>query len=285
MKISQLRQKRLYSLLPLFAIVFFVSFLLISAYSGQKEGFAQEEAAKPSTELSSADCIKCHSSVVTTVDSKGAKHKTAVNCMDCHRGHPPMVAKEEIIPACSDCHSGKPHYEIEGCNTCHSDPHAPLEMELASNITGPCLSCHPGQGQELKQHPTLHSKLACTACHRAHKQVPPCMSCHRPHSEQMENPDCLTCHPAHQPLTITYGPDMPSAHCAACHQGVSDRLIGGNTKHSALSCAFCHKEKHKMIPACEVCHGSPHPPAMTAKFKDCNACHIDAHSLGKEVKK
>jgi hypothetical protein len=115
--------------------------------------------------------------------------------------------------------------------------------------------------------------------------VPPCLQCHRAHTSEMVNKDCLTCHPAHQPLTITYGPDMPSNFCGACHQKISNTLTSGKTKHSKLACVFCHKEKHGMVPACESCHGSPHPPAMTAKFKNCNACHISAHSLGEEVKK
>ncbi|MEW6586322.1 MAG: cytochrome C [Nitrospirota bacterium] len=236
-------------------------------------------------QLSTADCVKCHAAVVETVEGKGAKHKSAISCMDCHKGHPPMVSKDKIIPACSMCHAGKAHYEIGGCNTCHSDPHAPLDMKLGANVTGPCLSCHPQQGQEVKDHPTLHSKLFCTTCHREHKQVPPCLQCHRSHSSDMVNKDCLTCHPAHQPLTINYGPDMPSKFCAACHQNISTMLLGTDSKHAKLVCVFCHKEKHKMVPACESCHGSPHPSAMLTKFKTCNACHINAHTLGKEVKK
>lgn len=245
-----------------------------------KKSFAGDAA-----QLSTADCIKCHSVVVKTVDSNGAKHKTAVSCMDCHKGHPPMVSKEKIIPTCNMCHSGKRHYEIGGCNTCHSDPHAPLSMQLGANITGPCLSCHEPQGIELKEHPSRHSKLFCTTCHKQHKQVPPCLQCHKAHTAAMVNKDCLVCHPAHQPRTITYGSDMPSQFCAACHQKIGNTLTGTETKHSKLACVFCHKERHKMIPQCESCHGSPHPATMTAKFKTCNACHISAHSLGEEVKK
>jgi hypothetical protein len=192
-----------------------------------------------------------------------------------------MVPKEKIIPACSDCHAGTPHFELPNCNTCHSDPHAPLEMKLAADITDPCLSCHPAQGKEMKDHPSRHTNLACTMCHSAHKDVPPCMMCHRPHTAEMVNKDCLTCHPAHQPLTITYGQDMPSKYCAPCHQNISDMLKSAQTKHTALECVFCHKERHKTIPTCETCHGSPHPPAMIAQFKECNGCHISAHSLGK----
>ena len=278
MKNSRSFTKRHGTLFPLLILIS-LAFLCIPLFLvDQNEGFAEAPDA-----LSNADCIKCHAKVQSIVDEKGNKHKTEVACMECHQGHPPMVSKEKIIPVCGDCHAGKPHYEIGGCATCHSDPHAPLDMQLASNLTDPCLSCHPGQGTELKDHPSLHTKLACTSCHAAHKEVPPCMSCHKPHSEDMRNPDCLTCHPAHQPLTIEYGEDMPSVQCAACHGQIFNKLSQSDTKHSALACAFCHKEKHGMVPGCESCHGSPHPAGMMNKFKTCDNCHISAHTLGKEV--
>jgi hypothetical protein len=260
-----------------------LTFLILFIFSLKDNAFTDEK--KQTTQLSNSDCIKCHQNVVNIVEEKGSKHKTAVGCLDCHRGHPPMVSKEKIIPECSMCHSGKPHYQIGGCNTCHSNPHAPLDMKLASNITDPCLSCHPQQGNELKNYPSKHTKLFCTSCHAKHKQVPPCLVCHRPHTTEMVNKDCLVCHPAHQPLTITYGPDMPSKFCAPCHQKYYDTLLSTDTKHSKLACVFCHKEKHKMIPECQTCHGTPHPSAMLQKFPKCNMCHISAHSLGKEVKK
>jgi hypothetical protein len=242
------------------------------------EGFAEQ------AQLTTADCVKCHAAVSDMVASKGSKHKTAVSCMDCHKGHPPMVSKDKIIPVCSMCHAGKPHYEISGCNTCHSDPHAPLDMKLGANLTDPCLSCHPKQGKELKDNPSRHTKLFCTTCHNAHREVPPCQKCHQPHADDMTNKDCLVCHPAHQPRTITYGADMPNKNCAACHKSITDTLMSTNTKHSKQACVFCHKEKHGYVPACETCHGVPHPASMLAKFQKCNMCHMSAHSLGREGK-
>jgi len=271
------KQNRALALWTLFIVSVGISLALMNPFANKS--FADQ------AELTNADCIKCHPAVVVLVDSEGGKHKTAVKCMDCHVGHPPMVSKEKIIPACSMCHSGKPHYEIGGCNTCHSNPHTPLKMKLAPNLTAPCVSCHEKEGNELKEHPSLHSKLFCTTCHKAHKQVPSCLECHQPHSAEMENKDCLVCHPAHQPRTITYGPDLPSIQCAACHKGIYDTLLGVETKHSKLACVFCHKEKHGFVPACETCHGTPHPETMLKQFPKCIMCHISAHSLGKEAKK
>jgi len=237
------------------------------------------------SQLSNDDCVKCHKAVQDVVDSKGAKHKTAVSCMNCHTGHPPMVSKDKIIPACSQCHAGKAHYELKGCNTCHTDPHAPLSMKLAANLTGPCLSCHSQQGKEMKENPSRHSKLFCTTCHKAHKEVPSCLACHQAHTDTMVNKDCLICHPAHRPLVITYGQDVPNSSCAGCHKGIATMLTKSDTKHTKLTCVYCHKDKHRFVPACETCHGTPHPAAMIAKFPKCNMCHSSAHSLGKEATK
>lgn len=270
------KRKWLAFALPLFVLVLSGFFLSLGA---------AEQAANPAAQLSDADCVKCHAGVQALVDSKGAKHKTAVTCSGCHQGHPPMVRKEKIIPTCGMCHAGKPHYAIGGCGTCHSNPHAPLDIKLAANLTAPCLSCHVQQGKEVKDYPSRHAKLFCSTCHKAHRDVPECLKCHQPHSAEMVNKDCSLCHPAHMPLVITYGSDMPDKNCAACHKNISDMLKGHASKHSALSCVSCHKEKHKYVPACESCHGSPHPAAMVQKFPKCNMCHINAHSLGKEVKK
>lgn len=282
MSIPQAGKKRsLKTLLPLFLLVLSVvvmSMVLPNSFI-LHDGYADE------SKLANADCIKCHSAVQGVVDSKGAKHKTVIGCLDCHKGHPPMISKDKIIPVCADCHTGKPHYDIGGCRTCHTDPHAPLDIKLAVNLTAPCLSCHPAQGDEVKNYPSRHSKLFCTTCHKAHRDVPPCMSCHQPHSAEQTEKDCQMCHPAHKPLTISISPDMPNSQCAACHKGISDTLSAADTKHSAVACVACHKEKHKYVPACESCHGSPHPAGMLKQFPQCNMCHISAHSLGKEVKK
>ena len=95
------------SLWSLLFVFLFVSFTCLTISSVQKESLAQEKGSSPAIQLSTADCIKCHSSVQGMVESKGAKHKTAVTCMQCHKGHPPMVSKEKIIPLCSECHAGQ----------------------------------------------------------------------------------------------------------------------------------------------------------------------------------
>jgi hypothetical protein len=44
---------------------------------------------------------------------------------------------EGVIPQCSECHTGEPHFELERCLKCHSNPHAPLCLKPARKITKP----------------------------------------------------------------------------------------------------------------------------------------------------
>ena len=230
-------------------------------------------------ELSLDDCIKCHDNAPKDIEANGEKHKTNVTCKDCHQGHPPKV--KEIIPNCNDCHSGEPHFELEGCLNCHTNPHTPLMITLAGDITEPCLTCHTEQIAQLKQHPSVHTTLACSNCHDKHGLIPQCQQCHEPHSQEMTQADCVTCHQAHMPLVVAYPEDVASKNCAACHEEAYDLLIASPAKHSQLGCATCHQAKHKMVPECQMCHGVPHPQGILSKFPKCGDCHGIAHNLNK----
>jgi len=258
---------------------FYVCFSLIISIIFSVYITYAETTTEPSAELTDQDCIKCHPQIVKQVDENGAKHKTEIGCLDCHEGHPPMVAKEEIIPACDMCHSGEPHFELENCASCHTNPHQPLNIKFEGKIVEACLTCHAAQGKELKEHPSSHTDLGCNECHTRHREIPPCLRCHSPHTAEMKNEDCLTCHPPHKPLVIGYGPDIPNNYCAACHDDVADMLDKNKTKHHDLTCVYCHRAKHAVIPACETCHGTPHPQTMLANFPECNMCHKGAHDL------
>lgn len=227
--------------------------------------------------LTIGDCVKCHAQAPKDIEEKGGAHKNSVTCVDCHAGHPPNVM--EIIPQCSQCHSGKSHYELEGCLKCHSNPHAPLELSLAKNLTAPCLTCHEQQKVQLNQFKSFHSSMDCTACHTKHGVAPACMSCHEGHSPDMVQADCHNCHKAHMPLEVTYNKDLTSKQCAGCHMEAYNLLMANKTKHHDVSCVSCHKDKHKMIPRCEDCHGVPHAPGIIAKFPKCGGCHNIAHDL------
>jgi hypothetical protein len=123
-----------------------------------------------------------------------------------------------------------------------------------------------------------HTALDCSACHDVHRAVPQCTKCHTPHSGKITG-GCNQCHKAHSPKIVTYAADIPSKDCGACHKKVIDQFSTATAKHKPLECVFCHKGKHRMIPTCQDCHGSPHPASMMAKFPKCGKCHNNAHDL------
>ncbi|MBW2644911.1 MAG: cytochrome C [Deltaproteobacteria bacterium] len=232
--------------------------------------------------LLDSDCIKCHKVQPATIADQGGKHKTEVDCVDCHTQHPPEG--KEAVPACSVCHSGKSHYDLENCAACHSDTHAPMTLKIEGDVTDPCLTCHEGEGKQLKDHPSAHTDLACNECHTEHRLIPECMECHEKHSEDMDLKSCLICHPVHMPLVITYDQNLPSNYCAACHGEAAALLNKNTTKHKDLSCVYCHRVQHKTVPTCVSCkipHGEPHPPKMLAKYPECGQCHGIAHDIRK----
>ncbi len=234
-----------------------------------------QDAAKAA--LSVGDCAKCHERQPAEIASNGAKHKTEINCQDCHTGHRPAVAKN--IPQCGMCHSGQKHYELEGCIGCHN-PHQPLDITLKGQMTAPCLTCHAGVGEELVSQPSKHTKLACNTCHAdKHGNIPSCGVCHQPHSAEMTQNDCKLCHQPHQPKTLQYGAQTASVLCASCHKQAFNMLAASSAKHHDVTCVTCHQNKHKNIPQCNDCHGLPHPEAMHQMFPKCSTCHNIAHDL------
>lgn len=238
--------------------------------------------AVSAAELTPADCIKCHDQAPQDIASSGAAHKTEITCVDCHAGgHPPKVTN--IIPVCSQCHSGTDHFKLPNCSSCHNNPHTPLIISLASNLTDPCLTCHTEQMAQLQQQKSKHTAVACSTCHREkHKFIPDCVHCHSPHMQGQTQADCLTCHKPHMPLEVTYPDSTPSVACAPCHDVAYKELTTNPSKHAKLQCSTCHQAKHKMIPQCQSCHGpSPHPAPMHAKFPECGQCHGTAHNLNK----
>ena len=225
--------------------------------------------------LTKEDCVKCHAGPPADIEAAGGKHRY-VPCMGCHAGHPPAVKKP--IPQCSKCHlkTRKAHYELKDCLNCHKNPHTPLKISLSGSDA--CMTCHTRQIAQLKENKSKHSALACATCHSVHRQVPQCTQCHKPHAE-MAATECNKCHKAHMPKVVTYADDIPSKDCAVCHKNAFTILNSSMAKHKTLECAFCHKAKHRMLPRCQDCHGTPHPAAMLAKFTKCGECHSIAHKL------
>jgi hypothetical protein len=248
-------------------------FMLFITGSAQAAG---EPAKQPA--LTARDCVMCHTTQPADIDANGGKHKTSINCRDCHAGHRP--ATKNNIPVCSQCHQGKPHYEQKAaCLSCHKNPHTPLKITFDKPMTDPCLTCHTNQIKQLRENKSKHSTKNCTDCHEVHRKIPQCTQCHKSHSADITAADCKKCHKAHMPTVVTYASDVPSKYCAACHTSQFDKLAKLKTKHSEQSCAACHQDKHKMIPKCQDCHGDKHPAGIMAKFPKCLECHKSPHDL------
>ncbi len=243
--------------------------------------WAAETAAPGNNQLQNSDCIKCHQEEVKDIDTRGAKHKQAVTCLDCHKEHPP--AGENAIPQCSECHdpADQQHFKVGSCTGCHN-PHHPLEIDISSDdqkIKSVCLSCHQRQGEEMKSYPSKHAELNCAECHPKHATFRKCLECHEPHADYMAYADCLRCHKPHMPAVVRYDEKVPSKYCGSCHDKEFGMLAANQSKHHLLLCVYCHKSQHKLVPECITCHGEPHGADIHKKFPDCLTCHIDAHAL------
>ena len=227
--------------------------------------------------LSIDDCGKCHEVQPREINTAGAAHESQINCLDCHMGHRPV--SQNNIPACAQCHEGTDHYSLDNCMSCHN-PHQPLNVVLEGELKAECLSCHTEQNAQLVANPSMHTEVSCNFCHAdTHGNIPDCTECHEPHSAEMVQNDCATCHAAHQPTVLEYPETTPNVLCASCHDTAYGQLLATNTKHKAVGCVECHADKHKTVPQCSDCHGTPHAAGIHAKFPECGSCHNTAHDL------
>ncbi len=223
------------------------------------------------------ECVRCHAGQVRDLAIAGGNHKN-VRCSDCHAGHPPEV-KKPIAP-CSRCHGSARniHFETPRCLSCHTNPHTPLKMSFKGAGTDTCLVCHGLQGWQLRNYQSKHSALTCATCHDVHRKFPSCTKCHVPHSGKIAG-GCNFCHKAHMPKPAPFADTAPSEDCGMCHKIVANLFKAATTKHKTLSCRGCHQQGHRVIPACEDCHGTPHPKNMMVKFPHCGECHNIAHDI------
>jgi len=225
-------------------------------------------AADPPGKLSNTDCAKCHTKPPADVAASGGAHKTSVSCQDCHSGHRPAVKNN--IPQCGQCHSDKPHFDLKDCLRCHTNPHTPKNIKFSNNVTKECVTCHTPQIEKLTKVKSKHSALACSFCHNTHGKIPLCTECHKSHSPEMTAAECKRCHQAHMPNAVAYSSDTPNSMCGSCHKKAQVMLAASDTKH---------KDKHKMVPTCQNCHGTPHPAGIMDRFTKCGDCHSIAHNL------
>jgi len=234
------------------------------------------------TPLTPADCGRCHASVFNQIKAEGGKHK--IDCTKCHtkfhQYNPVKQNWSESMPQCKTCHGLIHGEKFAVCATCHSNPHAPkTQMTMSAEMSKVCGDCHTKTAKVLKDNPSKHTKVDCSACHHnKHGYIPSCMECHKPHSANQTVKDCLVCHPVHSPLVIKYPENTGNVVCGGCHSAVFNKIKHTASKHGQVACAKCHT-RHKYLPKCEDCHAKPHGESLLKKFPNCLQCHGDVHDL------
>ncbi len=260
-----------------------------TALAAAKPGKAATVAIPTAPELYSGEpqplnpshCGTCHPTVYRTVKDNGARHRFA--CQKCHNvpesHNPATVSGKAPKPKCASCHD-RPHgQKVIMCTECHSLPHTPQKLSKKAPITKFCFECHGSVRDKLATFVSKHTKIPCITCHTSHGFKPSCFTCHKPHQQGQSLSTCLACHPAHMPRQVQYGKDLPSEACGSCHAKTFATWNKGLSKHKKVSCATCHKDRHRMIPDCISCHGKPHTPTHHNRFPRCLTCHIDVHDI------
>ncbi len=240
-----------------------------------------------------AICTPCHGQAVSEVQTHGAAHQSALECLECHGDHPDAGCRKchsvhpqrQAISAssCTDCHqpAAKDHFAIGGCAACHP-PHRPLQVDLAAfePLAPACLSCHQAVGRDRREKPSAHAYMDCSQCHEKHVAHKNCQECHQPHAPQMSYGDCITCHRPHTPRQVAYPADLPQVLCTPCHAEPAKTLAAEGGPHgSAVSCAACHPahppEGKQTVASCRSCH--PRLQKRHYTVEPCLPCHV-AHA-------
>ncbi|HUV82301.1 MAG TPA: cytochrome c3 family protein [archaeon] len=219
--------------------------------------------------ISEQTCGKCHTKAIASLEFEGGKHAKK-GCSFCHPQH-------GYVPKCQDCHGLYHPAGFEECAQCHTNAHAPRNLEFSSNISKEeCTLCHFSIIRStFEAQPTKHVGIECVLCHPKHGQIPVCTSCHTGHDETMKAEECTHCHlQGHVPSQVDYPPDTPASLCGGCHEENARHLKENITGHSDKNCAYCHP-RHGQIPECTACHGSKH-----GMSSGCTTCHMEAHNLG-----
>jgi formate dehydrogenase gamma subunit len=172
----------------------------------------------------------------------------------------------------------------EDCLGCHAD------KGLTKDVKGKKVSLY---ADEAVLKASVHSRLACTACHADVKEVPhperlapvSCRTCHAGPAEKFSQSvhgrkdgpqlDCQSCHGAHDAKRAA---QLGTALCETCHQPIVEgwqASVHGKAAvqgvKEAARCADCHGAAHELLPQKDS--GAPTSRAKMAET--CGRCHAD----------
>jgi predicted CXXCH cytochrome family protein len=143
------------------------------------------------------------------------------------------------------------------CAKCHSKPATDIEAKgMAHKTSVGCQDCHNGHPPTVEKKKIIPS---CSMCHsgKPHYKLAGCLSCHR-------NP--------HTPKVINFGKDVTDP-CLTCHTEQFAKLKANPSKHTKLSCSYCH-DVHGKIPQCVQCHKSHSADIVATDCKKCHQAHM-----------
>ena len=134
------------------------------------------------------DCIECHPNQVKAMKMESSGLHSVNACDFCHVQH-------GYIPACSDCHGLNHGDTITNCNQCHTESHAPRNINFSMEEGNySCSMCHAEEANTLDANPTKHTDMNCQNCHTEHGFIPKCINCHIAHDDTMTMDSCNECH-------------------------------------------------------------------------------------------
>ena len=259
----------------------------------QLEGAQCQQCHEAGRKVSAPRCLSCHKPVAERIAAKKGVHRTAVDCVQCHKEHAGLTGDLRHIDTRSFNHALEAGYPLDGqhtkvasncvachkartfldarttCASCHADPHK-------GTLGKDCATCHSTavafkaartQFDHAKARFTLtgaHVKVACEQCHRngvfKGLQFSACTACHKEPHEARFSQTCTSCH-----TTATWKTQTVQ------HARTRFPLVGSHVK---VACARCHTggttTEAVRFDTCSACHVNVHRESIK---DDCRACH------------
>lgn len=239
--------------------IFYIIFLFVLFTSRTAAQLSPGDLAAPHAKLEGmSNCTQCH-----VLGDKVSNDK----CLACHKEIKSLIDKKQGYHVSKDVRG-------KDCATCHSDHHG-RNFDMArfdeKNFN------HALAGYQLTG---AHAKIDCRQCHKPdyvddaslkkRKDTylglgQQCLDCHEDYHQKTLANDCSKCH-----TTEDFKPASKFNH------DKTDFPLAG--KHKTVECKECHQT--------ETRNGKEFQQFADVPFKNCNACHDDAHKnhLGTDCK-